>query len=152
MVGTPSASKVSLLDLTPGKELVEWYVVYWPRTPHFFWANWLKQGFRHVELWRPYRFGKLPQNVVWLRLTPNFEILRADLEFDPTPPWQLPGVTVQKVQVLFKHWRVRQWFHFGPWSCTESVKAALGINKFWLRTPHQLYHYIKRHHGVLRHE
>ena len=145
------ASGISLLDLTEGERLTEWWVVYHPRDPYFFWASWLKQGFRHAELWRPYQFGKAVTDVVWLRLTPTFELIELTLELDPTPPWILhPGCTAQKVQVLHRDYTVRQWFAFGPPSCVEVVKHALGINKFWLRTPFQLYRYIKKLNGVIR--
>jgi hypothetical protein len=87
---------------------------------------------------------------MWLVLRPNFEVLHSHIEFDPTPPWEkYPGCTVMKVQVVIKNWKVRQWFHFGPMSCTEIVKFALGINSFWIRTPYQLYKFLKRRHGVL---
>lgn len=150
MESTWNSGRLSLIDLKPGYEALDWYVVYFTRPPHFFWQRWVKQGFRHCELWRAYRFGPGLGQVLWLVLRPNFEVLRSHLEFDPKPPWEIPGATVQKVYVVFKLWKTRQWLHFGPWTCTEAVKAGLGINKFWLRTPHQLYQYIKHHHGVLR--
>ncbi len=144
-------SEISLLDLADGCWLAEWYVVFHCREPHFFWHKWLKQGFRHVELWRSYKFGKSLADVVWLRVTPAFEVLHADIVLDPTPPWvAIPGSTTQKVRTILKPWKVRQWFHFGPFSCTELVKFGIGINKFWVRTPYQLYKYIKRHNGVLK--
>jgi hypothetical protein len=124
--------------------------VYYPRTPYFFWTEWLRQGFRHCDLWRAERFGPDISNVVWLRLRPTFEILESYIEFDPTPPWvKHPGATVQKVQVLSKQYKVRQWFAFGPPSCVETLKNALGISSFWVRTPYQLYNYIKRRGGVI---
>lgn len=145
-------SKISLLDLTPGQRYFEWLVVYYPRTPYFFWAGLLKQGFRHCELWRPYKFGPSESEQIWLRLTPTFEILESELDFDPRPPWvRFPGVTCQKVQVLSPAYKVRQWFHLGPITCTELCKSALGINSFWMRTPYQLYRYLLKHDGVIRH-
>jgi len=150
--GTLSAqSKVSLLDLIPGRRYFEWYVVYYPRQPHYFWAKYLKQGFRHCEVWRPYSFGAGPDDQLWLHLTPNFEIFEAGLDFDPRPPWgRIPGCTVQRVRVLSTAYKVRQWCHVGPITCTEFCKAALGINSFWLRTPHQLYQHIRKLDGVIR--
>ncbi len=142
--------KVSLIDLGPNQRLVEWYVVYHPREPYFFWAKWLKQGFRHVELWRPQQYGPKISDVLWLVMKPTFEILESYIDSDPTPPWtRFPGCTVQKVQVVSPAYKVRQWFHAGPIHCTETVKCALGINSFWLRSPYQLYKYIKRRGGVL---
>lgn len=142
--------KISLLDLTPDTRLVEWRLVYYPRTPHFFWAGWLKQGFRHVELWRAQSYGEAPDQVAWLILKPSFEILESYIDYDSTPPEKrTQGVTVQKVQVLSKFGTVRQWFHIGPFSCVEVAKYALGINSFWMRTPRQLYQYLKKRKGVL---
>lgn len=147
-----TAGELSILD-TAGFRTFEWWVVYYPRVPHYFWAAWLKQGFRHCELWRPYPYGESPSEVAWLRVTPTFEILEAVIDFSPLPPWtRVAGCTVQKVQVLSKAYKMRQWFHFGPISCTEICKSALGINKLWMRTPWQLYQYIKQRDGVLKHE
>lgn len=130
---------------------VEWWVVYHPRTPYFFWTEWLKQGFRHCDLWRPYRFGDRPENVVWLRLKPTFEMLESFIDLDPASPEEkFPGATVQKVQVLLRQGKIREWFSLGPPSCVEICKAALGINSFWTRTPYQLYQYIRRRGGILK--
>jgi hypothetical protein len=143
-------SKISLLDLGPGDRIIEWHVLFHPRNPHFWWAKLLKQGFRHVELMRPHYFGNTLTDVVWLVLRPDLELLESHIDFDPTPPWEkYPGVTIVPVQVLKRAWKVRQWFFAGPPSCVEIVKAALGINSFWVRTPFQLYQYIKKRNGVL---
>ena len=145
------ASRISLLDLEADKRFSEWYVVYLARPPHFFWQKWVKQGFRHCELWRPYQFGKNVEDVAWLRLTPTFELLESEIVFDWRPPWMLfPDCTVQKVQVISRHYQVRQWFHFGPVTCTETVKNALAVNSFWIRTPYQLYKFLKKQNGVIR--
>ncbi len=130
----------------------EWLVVYYPREPHYFWANWLKQGFRHCELWRPYKYGEGALDVGWLRVTPTFEICEAEIDTSPAhPSLRFPGCTVQPVKILSKAYLVRQWFHFGPISCTEIVKAFLGINNFFVRTPWQLFRYIKQRDGALKH-
>lgn len=146
-----TAGSVSLLD-TAGFRYFEWTVVYYPRQPYYFWSKWIKQGFRHCELWRPYRYGEGVDEIGWLRITPTFEILEAEIDTNPASPGlRFPGCTVQPVKILSKAYKMRQWFHFGPVSCTEIVKAALGINNFLVRTPWQLYRYIKRHGGVLKH-
>ena len=148
--GTPSARQISLLDLESGDRVVDWWAVFYPRTPHFWFAHLMKQGFRHVELMRPHYYGPLATDVMWLVLRPNFEILENHIEFDPTPPWtKYPGVTIVPVKVLVKSWKVRSWFQIGPPTCVEAVKYALGINSFWMRTPHQLYKFLKSRNGVL---
>jgi len=118
--------------------------------PYYWWARLLKQGFRHVELMRPHYYGAGLNDVMWLVLRPNFELLENHIEMDPTPPWtKYPGVTVMRVQVLVKAWKVRQWFSIGPPTCVEICKQSLAINSFWMRTPFQLYKYLKRRNGVL---
>lgn len=147
---TQVPSKVSLFDLGSEKRVVEWFVVYYPREPYFFWAKWLKQGFRHVDLWRRYSYGPLPTDAMWLRLRPTFEALESEIEFDPTPPWvKYPDATVQRVQVVLTNFKVREWFAIGPPSCVETVKNALAIRSFWTRTAYQLYKYINRRGGVI---
>ena len=149
--GIRSVSKISLLDVEPGLRLIEWEVVYHPRVPYFFWANWLKQGFRHVELWRRQPFGLGSKDMLWLVLKPTFEVLESYIDYDPTPPgMRFPDATIQRVSVLSRAYKVREWFAFGPPSCVETVKNALGINSFWTRTPHQLYQYIRRRGGILK--
>jgi hypothetical protein len=144
-------SEVSLLDLRDDVRLAEWYIVYYARTPYFKFTEWLKQGFRHCDLWRPHQFGPATTDVLWLRLKPTFEILESYIDFDPSPPWvRHPDATVQKVQTLSKAYRVREWFSIGPPTCVETCKNALGINSFFTRTPWQLYQYIKRRDGVIK--
>jgi len=141
---------LSLLDLTEGQRLFEWYAVYHWREPYYQWSKLFKQGFRHVELWRPEYYGPGINDLIWLVLRPTFEILESQIDLDPTAPWlRFPRCTVQKVQVISEKYKMRQWFHIGPLSCVETVKNALGINSFWIRTPYQLYKYIKRRDGVL---
>ncbi len=144
------SAKISLLDIGPEDRVVDWWVCFHKREPHFWWARLLKQGFRHVELLRPQYYGPKLTDVAWLVLRPNLEILENHIDFDPTPPWvKYPGVTIIKVSVLMRAWKVRSWFHIGPFSCVEHVKAALCINSFWMRTPRQLYQYLKKRNGVL---
>ena len=139
--------------MTAGFRHYEWVVVYYPRVPHFFWAKWLKQGFRHCELWRPYSYGDSSKEVAWLRVTPTFELLEAEIDFNYVHPTErFAGCTAQPVKVASRAYKVRQWFHVGPISCVETVKDALGINNHFVRTPWQLFKYIKSHGGVLKHE
>ena len=143
MPGSTTSSKISILDIGPGDRIIEWWVVFYPREPHAWWVRFLKQGFRHVDLIRPLENS-------WLVLRLDLEILENHVEFDLTPPWvKYPDATIIKVQVRMKARKARRAFHVGPFSCVEFTKAALGITSFWLRTPHQLYQYLKSRHGVL---
>jgi hypothetical protein len=83
-------------------------------------------------------------------LKPTFEILESFIDTDTTPPWlRFPDATVQRVQVFSTAYKVREWFSIGPPSCVETIKNALGIRSFWLRTPRQLYQHIQRRGGVI---
>jgi hypothetical protein len=150
MAVSPATTSTSLLD-TAGMKVREWYVVYHPRDPHFWFTKSLKQGFRHVELARPIQYGPSADEVAWHHVLPMFEMLDVELSTDPRPPWvRCPGATVQKVLAIRPFLSVRSWFDIGPTSCVEVVKMALGIRAFWVRTPWQLYRYIAKRKGVIR--
>jgi hypothetical protein len=141
--------EVSLLD-TAGALTREWFVCYFPRRPYYWFAKYLEPGFRHVELARSYRYGPDLGDVLWLRMISNFESLNAEIEYGPDPPWAgQEGVTVQKVTAVLPLGKLRSWFEIGPQTCVEMVKQALGINAFFVRTPFQLYRYIRRRNGVI---
>lgn len=142
-------TELSLLD-TAGAKVLDWYVVYFPRTPHFWFAKHLKQGFRHVELARSVQYGPNPEDVIWLHVLPTFETLDVEVALDSTPPWiRCPDATCQRVRVVHRLGAVRSWFDIGPPTCVEIVKTALGIRAFWVRTPYQLYKYINRRCGAI---
>jgi hypothetical protein len=143
------SSELSLLD-TADSKVREWYCVYHHREAHYFFTNYLKPGFRHVELCRPLQYGPGIDDVMWLQLLPMFEMMDVEVCMDPRPPWvRCPTATIQHVTAVCPVLSVRSWFDIGPTTCVEIVKAALGINSFLLRTPWQLYQYIKAHGGVI---
>ncbi len=138
---------LSLLDVADAA-VRRWFVVYHDRNYRS--LRWLKPGFRHVELVRPVYYGPALSDVMWVGIFPRLETLDADIAFDPTPPWvRCPGSAIQYVRVSRPLEQVRQWFHVGPVSCVEVAKYVLGINSFWVRTPHQLYQYIHRRGCVI---
>ncbi len=142
-------SELSLLD-TADMRIAEWYLVYHHRTAYYRLAHLLKPGFRHVELCRPIQYGSALTDVMWLEVYPNFEMLTVDVNFDPRPPWvRCPQATIQKVTAARRMPSVRTWWQFAMPSCVEVAKNALGINSFWLRTPWQLYKYIRARGGVI---
>ena len=141
--------ELSLLDTSSAKTRT-WYVAYFPRTPHYWFAHTWKQGFRHVELTRPLQYGPNPADVMWLNLLPTFENLDVEVSYDPRPPWvKVPEARIQKVTTTIRTPSVRSWFDIGPPSCVELAKYALGINAFTVRTPYQLWKYIQKRNGVL---
>lgn len=141
--------EVSLLD-TSGMKVREWYVCYLPRIPHYWFAHFWKQGFRHVELTRPLQYGPGINDVMWLNVLPTFETLDVEISYDSRPPWvKMRGVTIQKVTAVQPVGVVRSWFDIGPITCVEIVKCALGIKSLFVRTPWQLYRYIAKRNCVI---
>lgn len=140
---------ISLLDVA-GKRVQSWYVVYMTSGESRWWNRFLKPGFQHVQLWRSIPYGPRISDTIWLMLDPGAECMVAEAVFRPDPPWTgNPTLTVQRVVAVCTEKRVRNWWFFGPVTCTELAKACLGLNSMWLRTPYQLYKHISARHGVL---
>lgn len=141
---------LSLLD-TSELKVREWWVVYHPRVPYYWFTKYLKQGFRHVELAREIRYGPGISEAAWLYVLPSFEMLDVEFTTDSTPPWvKCPASTCQKVTSALPFNKVRSWFDIGPTTCVEIVKAALGINAFWVRTPWQLHQHIEKRNRIIQ--
>ena len=139
----------SLLD-TVGTKVRDWFVIYHHREAHYWFTNYLKPGFRHVELARPLQYGPGVNDVLWQHVLPMFEMLDIEVSTDPRPPWvKCPQATIQKVTAIAPLLHVRSWFDAGPPTCVEVVKAALGIRAFFVRTPWQLYNYIRKRDGTI---
>lgn len=140
---------LSLLDMVDVKTRT-WHLVYHHRDPYYWFSKLLKPGFRHVELTRPVYFGPNAEDVVWLNIFPMFEMMDVEISTDPRPPWvKCPQSTVQIVTSIQPFYRVRSWFDAGPSTCVEVAKTALGIRAFWVRTPWQLFKYIRRRSEVI---
>jgi hypothetical protein len=56
----------------------------------------------------------------------------------------------QRVELAPNWRRVREWFSFGPITCVEVAKTGLGINSWRVRTPWQLFKYLRERGCVLR--
>lgn len=131
-------------------KIAEWCIVYHKRDLHFWFLRWVKPGFQHVELARPIHYGPSLDDVGWIYFKPVYEMIEVDLSTDPRPPWvRFPDSTVQNVTAVRPHMAVRSWFDFGPPTCVEAVKWALGIRAFFVRTPWQLFQYIHKRGGVI---
>ena len=140
---------LSLLDCADVK-VRTWFLVYHHREAHFWFTKYLKPGFRHVELARPLQYGPGVNDVLWQHVLPMFEMLDIEVSTDPRPPWvKCPQATIQKVTVIAPLLSVRSWFDAGPTTCVEVVKVALGIRAFFVRTPWQLYNYIRKRNGTI---
>lgn len=117
----------------------EWWLVYGPTERPHWWNRWLAPRFQHVHALR--RDGR-----VWVLYQPYGEFLDVTLMRSDATPWQMfPGCIYQRVVALRRHGSPRSSFFVGPITCTEHVKALLGIRSFFVRTPYQLYAYCRRH-------
>lgn len=141
-------SELSLLDVG-ALDTANWHVIYMNRAVDYWWARRLKDGFQHCWLAKPVSYGPELTDVMWLRIDPCLPFVHADVFFQAQPPWVLDhSMTVQRVSCA-RPMTVRDWFSVGPPSCVEIAKAFLGIRKFWLRTPWQLYQFIRERGGVI---
>lgn len=107
-----------------------------------FW-RWLKPGFRHVEIWKFIPPG------AWIRLDTAIEHI--DIEVGIAPPWLAQrhlNPTCVPVQRTVSNKYFREPFFMGPVTCVELSKAVLGVRNFFVRTPYQLYRFLrKEQHG-----
>lgn len=135
--------------MTPDVKVREWYVCYDYRPPEQHWTfRYMKPNFRHVELLRAIPYGPAESDVGWLAFAPRVEMLEVDLLVNVGHPnTRFP--VVQKVTVVRPYWKIRSRFSFGPPTCVEAVKWALGISAFFVRTPWQLCQYIAARGGVV---
>lgn len=138
---------VSLLDLAD-RATATWYVVYTESRNPLGINRWLKPRFQHVELWKRVPYGPEPDDQFWVRVDPGLEMMTVDVRMEVEPHWG-HVVAMQRVMTAAPLRRVRSWFHVGPVTCVELAKALLGINHFWLRTPWQLFKYIRKRKGIL---
>ncbi len=99
----------------------------------------LKSGFQHIEIWK-----RLDADL-WIRCDPTVEIV--DVQAYSLPPWRVLerlNPTVIRVRRVVTKGRWRNRFHVGPMSCVELAKAFLGIPNFFIRTPLQLYNFLRK--------
>lgn len=140
---------LSLID-TADSAVVNWYVIYMDRQWDRWWTRHLKPGFQHCFLAKSVPYGPTLRDQMWVVVDPCGPFTHADVVFDPTPLWVTdPKLTYQRVTASRPYKDIREHWAMGPPSCVETVKAFLGIGKFWLRTPWQLYQYIQDRGGVI---
>lgn len=145
-----SIQQLSLLDLVD-RQVVSWYVCYCNRENPRFWNALLQPGYQHVQLRRPLRYGPEIDDELWLVLDPTLSHLDTSLRGIDAAPWFDPEVLhSQRVEAAPDVKRVREWFSFGPITCVEVAKVALGINSWRVRTPWQLFKYLRSRGCVLR--
>ena len=81
----------------------------------------------------------------WIRCDPSVELIGVHVY--NRPPWivlQKQKPTCLRVRRIVEkgRWRVR--FNIGPASCVELAKAFLGVPNFFIRTPFQLYNFLRK--------
>ena len=117
------------------------FVVWKQGAPHW-WDRWLQPGFTHV-------FVLIWDYGLWLYVDPALHHTRVVIleQLDDRPPefWLVDDdVTVLEVrpEVGSTNTMRAPWV-VGPLTCVESVKAVLGIRRFWLLTPWQLFKHLR---------
>lgn len=130
--------RAGLLELEH-ETLVEYWLVFTPAATVRWWSRFLAPGFGHV-----YALRWSPRG--WLRLDPGMDFLR--LEFVDAPvyasPRQFtePGARLVRVEARIRPETMRAPWIWSPVTCVEAVKALLGIRRFWLWTPQQLFRHL----------
>jgi hypothetical protein len=113
-----------------------------PERRGFFW-RFLKPGFQHVQTW--VKFEDL-----WVQIDGCLEAMF--VKAFKSPPWELmEEEQLEKYSPTFfarrhgvKLGQLREPFHIGPVTCVDLTKALLGIRAPLVRTPWQLYKYLKK--------
>lgn len=132
----------SLIDLGENHEVdlcvvfmeLDWQKFGGRRSP--FWRL-LKDGFRHVEIWK--QFGP-----AWIRMGTAVECIKLDATTEPPEVLLAPfSPKVLRVKRQVKQGVWREPFFVGPINCVELAKAFLGVRDFFVRTPYQLYRYLR---------
>lgn len=136
---TGRRSTPSLLDLAGGYLIDAWVVFRnTPERPRWHLRG-LRDGFRHCDVW-------VRDRGVWVCMEPYFEF--PALRAHTADPWDvvdkaLKPTFVRAQRVVRLGSLTTPWL-LGPLTCVEAVKLALGVRAFWVRTPHQLYQYLRK--------
>lgn len=147
---TVRENAVSLLD-TAGCTTAEWYLWYKDTEVTRWWSRFLKPGFEHVQAFKEVRYGPYMMDRFWLVVAPTVEHVYTYIDHNPIAPWdRSEGGVFQYVTSLPKLDKIRSGFFIGPITCVELIKAYLGVSSFFIRTPWQLYKYIRKKNNVLR--
>lgn len=126
-----------------GKAPIEWWLIFHdPVTPRW-WNRWLKPGFRHVSALR--RDGR-----IWVHVVPTVAFIDVNVLRTDAHPWQIfKDATCVRVVSYRDLSEYRTPMLINAITCVEIMKGLLGIRRFTVWTPYQLYKYCNT--GVLRH-
>lgn len=118
------------------------YVVFVDNTS-LWWLKFLKKGFRHCYM--IFSLGKNPQLLIELNPMSNqfyvfkhTSIMGCDYIFHLK---QKDNVKILPVTIKQSELKTAP---LGAFSCVEFVKRVLGIHRFWLFTPYQLYKFLTK--------
>jgi hypothetical protein len=137
----------SLFDHNPlqdGEVDVDWILIFEDTEAEYWWSRILKPGFQHVTAvrWDGYN---------WVMVAPLLGVMRVEIlpfryHERPETWWISHG----KTKPTFMHVKrrtnprkVRNPLVWGPVTCVETIKSLLGVGKFAIFTPYQLYRHLK---------
>lgn len=127
-----------------------YYVIAWKKACRlqrmYLWAKILHRDFAHV-------FALKWAGDQWLMVHPRIGYL----EVQALPYYDERDIDqiVEEMEIDYTYKvgfekldknRYRTPWLLGVWSCTEVIKALLGIRALWVFTPKQLYKYLKQRH------
>ena len=118
-----------------------WYICFDEGAPHW-WDRFLKLKWTHCYAlkWDGYN---------WMKFDPTLSHFVIDILPDcHESPVPSDAHTIVKVVCEASVIRYRTPWLLCPQTCVEAIKGILGIRRFWLFTPWQLYRYLDRTQGL----
>jgi hypothetical protein len=106
--------------------------------------KWTRRGFGHVCILSKDEYQYYMLDPAWTRFDVHILPVRAEDKFEYTLGDQYTVVEYNRSDNY--HF---SYCSFTLMTCVEVVKYALGIKKFFIRTPYQLYKYLLKHNGVI---
>lgn len=131
----------SLVD-TWEQSFTDWYIVFEHGDMPYWWSKYLQSGFRHCWALRWDGFN-------WIMINPKLG--HTDIEILPYGSFEdIENIRIDtncSVIIHAKVWRESVRIR-SPWptaiTCVEQIKALLGIRKWFLFTPYDLFNYLIR--------
>ena len=129
----------SLID-TWDKSLTEWFIIFEHGDMPYWWAKYLQSGFRHCWALRWDGFN-------WIAYHPRLG--HTDIEILPYGSYDdIENICIDTNCSVIIHAKVFRESNRirSPWptavTCVEQIKALLGVRKWFLFTPYQLFKYL----------
>lgn len=128
---------------TYGNTVVKWYVIFTRAKKYNWFMRRLNRDFTHVYAMRRSDGGEF-----WIIVESMFPYLKCSIE--PVDHYPHPRVYAGASAIILPvkaHIGAESRWTLCIFNCVEVVKALLGIKKFWIFTPYQLYRYLEEYHG-----